>query len=88
MLHELKSSSFWTIFRHSVLRGHFLPDWLRLTHCAIKIYGAYNQVYIEPPPRGFGGGALYKNLTVNNLHYLIARRVKITIFTCSGCILK
>ena len=48
------------------------------TRCAIKNYGAYNQVYIDPPPPdpedsgGIGGAALYKSLTVKNLHYLIA----------------
>ena len=26
-----------------------------LTRCAIKNYGAYNQVYIEPPPEASGG---------------------------------
>jgi hypothetical protein len=48
---------------------------LILTRCAINNYGAYNQVYIEPPPRDLGGAALYKSLTVKNLHYLIAQRV-------------
>jgi len=31
-------------------------NWKKITRYAIKNYGAYNQVYIEPPPRGLGRG--------------------------------
>jgi len=50
---------------------------LTLTRCAIRNYGAYNQVYIEPLPTEASGGSLYKSLIVKNLQYLIAQRVYI-----------